>query len=59
MIEKLISLSLRNRVVILLLAAALFGWGLYSVRNSKIDAIPDLRAENSLTRRYLTDTNRF
>ena len=47
MIEKLISLSLRNRAVILLLAAGLFSWGVYSVRASKIDAIPDL-SENQV-----------
>jgi Cu/Ag efflux pump CusA len=40
MIEKLISLSLRNRVIVLLLAAGLFAWGLYSVQTNKIDAIP-------------------
>jgi Cu/Ag efflux pump CusA len=47
MIEKLIALSLRNRVLILLLAAGLFSWGVYSVRASKIDAIPDL-SENQV-----------
>ena len=47
MIEKLISLSLRNRFLVLLTAAGLFAWGLYSVRISKIDAIPDL-SENQV-----------
>jgi CzcA family heavy metal efflux pump len=47
MIEKLISLSLRNRVIVLLLAAGLFAWGLYSVQTNKIDAIPDL-SENQV-----------
>lgn len=47
MIEKLISYSLRNRFVILLVATALFGWGLHSVNVSKIDAIPDL-SENQV-----------
>jgi CzcA family heavy metal efflux pump len=47
MIEKLISLSLRNRVFVLLLAAGLFGWGVYSVQTNKIDAIPDL-SENQV-----------
>ncbi|RIJ34326.1 efflux RND transporter permease subunit [Pontibacter oryzae] len=47
MIEKLISFSLRNRAFILLVSAILFGWGLYSVRTNKIDAIPDL-SENQV-----------
>jgi CzcA family heavy metal efflux pump len=47
MIEKIISLSLRNRVIILLIAAGLFGWGIYSVQTNKIDAIPDL-SENQV-----------
>jgi len=47
MIEKIISYSLRNRMLILLVATGLFAWGLYSVRESKIDAIPDL-SENQV-----------
>jgi CzcA family heavy metal efflux pump len=47
MIEKLISLSLRNRFLVLLTALGMFGWGIYSVRTSKIDAIPDL-SENQV-----------
>ena len=47
MIERLISLSLRNRYLVLLLAAGLFAWGVFSVRESKIDAIPDL-SENQV-----------
>lgn len=47
MIEQLIALSLRNRYLVLLLAASLFVWGAYSVHESKIDAIPDL-SENQV-----------
>ena len=47
MIERLISFSLRNRFLVLLIAAGLFLWGLYSVKESKIDAIPDL-SENQV-----------
>jgi CzcA family heavy metal efflux pump len=47
MIEKLISLSLRNRFLVLLTALGLFAWGIYSVRINKIDAIPDL-SENQV-----------
>lgn len=47
MVNKLISLALRNRVLVLLLAAGLFGWGVYSLRRNPIDAIPDL-SENQV-----------
>ena len=47
MVEKLISISLRNRFVVLLLSAALFAWGIYSVQQNPIDAIPDL-SENQV-----------
>ncbi|MET4108559.1 efflux RND transporter permease subunit [Hymenobacter sp. UYP22] len=47
MIEQLISFSLRNRYLVLMLAAGLFAWGAYSVRSSKVDAIPDL-SENQV-----------
>jgi len=47
MIESLISFSLRNRFLILLVAVALFSWGIYSVKINKIDAIPDL-SENQV-----------
>ncbi|MDB5002653.1 MAG: efflux transporter permease subunit [Mucilaginibacter sp.] len=42
MINQLISLSLKNRYIVLLIAIALFTWGAYSVRENPIDAIPDL-----------------
>lgn len=47
MIESLISFSLRNRFLVLLLAAGIFAWGVYSVKENKIDAIPDL-SENQV-----------
>jgi CzcA family heavy metal efflux pump len=47
MIEKLISFSLRNRLLVLMVSAVLFGLGIYSVKTSKIDAIPDL-SENQV-----------
>jgi CzcA family heavy metal efflux pump len=47
MVEKLISLSLKNRVFVLLVAAGLFAWGVYSVQKNPIDAIPDL-SENQV-----------
>lgn len=47
MVEKLISISLRNRFLVLLIASGLFAWGVYSVRINKIDAIPDL-SENQV-----------
>lgn len=47
MIENIISFSLRNRFLVLLVAAGLFFWGVLSVQTSKIDAIPDL-SENQV-----------
>jgi Cu/Ag efflux pump CusA len=47
MVERLISLSLRNRFLVLLIASGLFAWGIYALRVSKIDAIPDL-SENQV-----------
>jgi len=47
MIERLISFSLRNRFLVLLVAGGLFAAGLYSVTQSKVDAIPDL-SENQV-----------
>ncbi len=47
MIESLISFSLRNRFLVLLVALGLFAWGVYSVKVNKIDAIPDL-SENQV-----------
>jgi copper/silver efflux system protein len=42
MINKLLELSLRNRVLVLLVYLALGGWGCWAVRATPIDAIPDL-----------------
>ncbi len=47
MVEKLISISLRNRWIVLLVATILFGCGIYSVKQNPIDAIPDL-SENQV-----------
>ncbi|MEX1240516.1 MAG: efflux RND transporter permease subunit [Cyclobacteriaceae bacterium] len=47
MIERLISISLQNRFIVLLIAMAFFAWGIFSVKESKIDAIPDL-SENQV-----------
>lgn len=42
MINQLITLSLKNRYIVLLIAGALFSWGAYAVKQNPIDAIPDL-----------------
>src|SRR5438309_1425396 len=42
MIERLIELSIRNRFLVLIIAAALTVWGVYAVVNTPVDAIPDL-----------------
>jgi len=38
---------LRNRLVAVLMAAIMFGWGIYEVRHNPVDAIPDL-SENQV-----------
>lgn len=47
MIPKLISWSLKNRYIVLLIAAGLFTWGIFNIRKNPIDAIPDL-SENQV-----------
>ena len=47
MVEKLIAISLKNRVVVLFICAGLFLWGIYSMQNNPVDAIPDL-SENQV-----------
>jgi CzcA family heavy metal efflux pump len=47
MVRKLIELALRNRLVVLLVAAGLFAYGIYSINKNPIDAIPDL-SENQV-----------
>ena len=47
MVHKLIEFSLRNRMVVLLLAAGLLVWGFFSIKKNPVDAIPDL-SENQV-----------
>jgi len=47
MVEKLIHFALHNKLIVMVLALGLFGWGVYSVRTNPIDAIPDL-SENQV-----------
>lgn len=47
MINKLISLSLKNRYIVLIAALILFAWGSYAIQENPIDAIPDL-SENQV-----------
>jgi len=47
MIEKLIEYSVRNPLIIILLALGLAGWGTYALVNTPVDAIPDL-SENQV-----------
>ncbi len=42
MIARVISWSLRNHLLVLLLAALISAWGIYSLRHTALDAIPDL-----------------
>jgi CzcA family heavy metal efflux pump len=47
MVQKIISLSLRHRYIVLLLTAGMFIWGFLAVGKNPIDAIPDL-SENQV-----------
>lgn len=47
MVERLISFSLKNRYVVLVIAGMLFIWGIWSVGKNPIDAIPDV-SENQV-----------
>jgi Cu(I)/Ag(I) efflux system membrane protein CusA/SilA len=47
MVQKLIELALKNRLIVLLFAAGLFAYGIYSIKKNPIDAIPDL-SENQV-----------
>ena len=47
MIERIIAYSVRNPAIIVLLAVAVAGWGVYSVLHTPVDAIPDL-SENQV-----------
>ena len=47
MVQKLIELALRNRLIVLLIAGCLFAWGILSIKQNPIDAIPDL-SENQV-----------
>ncbi|MDJ0905812.1 MAG: efflux RND transporter permease subunit [Woeseiaceae bacterium] len=42
MIARLIHWSIRNRVLVLLATGILVAWGIYSVRQTPVDALPDL-----------------
>src|ERR671936_738451 len=42
MIERLIESSIRNRFLVLFLAAALAAWAVYAVLDTPVDAVPDL-----------------
>src|SRR5882762_833759 len=47
MIEKLIEYSVRNRFLVMIVAAALTAWAVYAVAETPVDAIPDL-SENQV-----------
>ena len=47
MIESIIEFSIRNRFVVILLAAVVAVWGIYCIINTPVDAIPDL-SENQV-----------
>ncbi|MBM4161854.1 MAG: efflux RND transporter permease subunit [Ignavibacteria bacterium] len=42
MLQKIIEWSIHNKLIVILAVLFLFGWGVYSMLNTPIDAIPDL-----------------
>ncbi len=42
MLNKIIQFSVKNKLVIGLMVLALIAWGIYSVRQLPIDAVPDI-----------------
>ncbi len=42
MIEKIIDYSIKNRALVLLIIFFVIGWGVYAVKSTPLDAIPDL-----------------
>ncbi|MBI3599543.1 MAG: efflux RND transporter permease subunit, partial [Nitrospinae bacterium] len=42
MLEKIIELSIKNKFVVILFTLFAIGWGIYSLQNTPVDAIPDL-----------------
>ena len=42
MIEKIIKFSINNKLIIGLFVVALIAWGVYSLKNLPIDAVPDI-----------------
>ncbi len=47
MIEKIIEFSIRNRFIVIVTTLVVVAWGIHSVVNTPIDAIPDL-SENQV-----------
>jgi Cu(I)/Ag(I) efflux system membrane protein CusA/SilA len=47
MVNKLIELSLRNRLVVIVAAVGLLVWGIFNIERNPVDAIPDL-SENQV-----------
>ena len=42
MITKIIRWSIENRILVLLMTVILVVWGIYTIKNTPVDAIPDL-----------------
>ncbi len=47
MVQKIIELALRNRLIVVLMAGGMLAWGIYAINQNPIDAIPDL-SENQV-----------
>lgn len=47
MINRIIDIALRNRIIVLVIAVALTAYGIYAIKTTQVDAIPDL-SENQV-----------
>ena len=54
MFDKIIAYSIQNKFVIGLLVAALIVWGLFSLRQLPIDAVPDITNNQAVSYTHLT-----
>ena len=56
MIDALITWSLKNRIIVLMIAGGIIAYGIYAVKNTPVDAIPDLSEHQYCQNNQLVDS---